>query len=507
MNCQDIARIVDTGSVARLTEAERDAAAAHAFTCRHCAPVWAAHARLAELRIPPMPAELALRCGTLAAMPDRTGGGTERRRLIVVGAVVALAAAAAILMWYQAGRHSPAPTTATIAAVPVAESASAIERTTRPSPPEVRAPATVPEPVEEDAFSRPLPLVPHPASPPPDTGKAMLALQRAVERHPELVEGPALEGNYPFVVALEMRADGSVLKSAVEMPSATTYDEVFSRLQRMLPYDSIEPLVANFSRDHTVSKGRTLRAGVMLFAALVPDSFDSSRSAARVRDVLGNKYDQLMLSARGEEFNVVTVFLSEDGRVLREKVEHITPQNAGMVLGGASLPMPERIALTLGINVGQIGLTGSTTLEKGGTSMVTDPDGTSRLESTARMLMVRYAWERRANEEAATRASVRTMESNPDFDLAAARVVVERLLPDAFSHAPPSFADMSWPTVVFTAKGEVIRAGRVQMRNGVNVDLLLQEQLVPGIRTGLHRAVRLTDKTGATAMVQFAWAD
>ena len=62
------------------------------------------------------------------------------------------------------------------------------------------------------------------------------------------------------------------------------------------------------------------------------------------------------------------------------------------------------------------------------------------------------------------------------------------------------------PTVVFTADGKVVRAGRVRLRNGVSHDSLLQEQLVPGVSTSLHRSVRLTNKVGATAMVDFAWA-
>jgi hypothetical protein len=61
------------------------------------------------------------------------------------------------------------------------------------------------------------------------------------------------------------------------------------------------------------------------------------------------------------------------------------------------------------------------------------------------------------------------------------------------------------PTVVFTAGGDVIRSGYVQMRVNVPFDTLLQEQLVPGISTGLDRIVRLTDKTGAMALVHFAW--
>jgi hypothetical protein len=121
-------------------------------------------------------------------------------------------------------------------------------------------------------------------------------------------------------------------------------------------------------------------------------------------------------------------------------------------------------------------------------------------------LAVRYAWTRRADESPAIQNPPRAQPDEADFNLVAATVVAERLLPGAFSHSPPSLADItSIPTVVFNARGEVIRAGRVQLRNGVDVDSLLQEQLVPGVSTGLHRTVRLTNRAGATARFQFGW--
>src|SRR5690606_23872238 len=89
MNCQDISRIVDTGNFSELTGTQRRAAEAHALTCRHCAPTWAAHSRLSDLRIPAMPEELAASCRTLSAAPARIRSGYRLRRLTVVGGVVA----------------------------------------------------------------------------------------------------------------------------------------------------------------------------------------------------------------------------------------------------------------------------------------------------------------------------------------------------------------------------------------------------------------------------------
>jgi hypothetical protein len=62
---------------------------------------------------------------------------------------------------------------------------------------------------------------------------------------------------------------------------------------------------------------------------------------------------------------------------------------------------------------------------------------------------------------------------------------------------------------VLTARGEVIRAGRVQMRNGESTTDQIIKQLVPGmqIRSSGTRPVSLADKTGATALVMLAWVD
>ncbi len=40
MNCQDISRLADTGSISNLSEAQYDDAESHARHCRDCAAIW-----------------------------------------------------------------------------------------------------------------------------------------------------------------------------------------------------------------------------------------------------------------------------------------------------------------------------------------------------------------------------------------------------------------------------------------------------------------------------------
>jgi hypothetical protein len=373
--------------------------------------------------------------------------------------------------------------------------------------PEITLPAAEPETEQVASAMLKLPLVPAPAAAPLDMEKSLLVLRRAVERHPEMVQGPQLDDALVFVVSVAIRADGAVLNSAAELASPATYPEISRRLSRILPIDAGEDFASGFVKGQQLSGGSALRARVSLRAVLISDSFDVARSDVRVREILGHKYDDLMTPISSDEISVLTIFLSDDGRILREKVERVTMQNAAVVLGlGTGVRQEETIAAKLGLDVEQIGLNGTTTLEQGFPKAVVDQNGVKRVEGV-RQLPVRYAWVRRTEEPAAIHTPRRAGELQWDFDLAAALVVAERLLPDAFSHAPPSLADMARPTVVFTAKGEAIRAGWVQVRNGDEFDSLLQAQLVPGVRTRLHRSVRLTNKAGATAMVTFGWAE
>lgn len=427
----------------------------------------------------------------------------RRTRVIVFAALTVVGIAAAMFIGRLSGPESGA-VDALMSPAPVATTALA-SAASGPEPETARSPR---EPGIEQGMPAVggLPLVPVPAARQADLGKSLLLLQKAVERHPEMVQGPELDDGMTFLVAMTMRPDGEVINSAAELASSANYSEADFRISQTLPVDSGERFNTGFGKGSPIPGGTALRAGVFLSVAFIPDSFDVARSDVRVREILGQKYDDLMSPSSSDEFNLLTVFLSDEGSILREKVARVTMQNADMVMGLATgARQEEAIAAHLGIAVEQIGKVGSTTLGPGSPREVVDEHGGRKIEG-ARMLLVRYAWARRMDEPASVYAPRRTKEPVADFDLASALIVVEQLLPDAFSHSPPSMsAFQSMPTVVFTARGDVMRTGRVQMRNGVDIDSLLQEQLVPGVPTHLHRIVRLANKAGATGMVQFAW--
>lgn len=106
MNCQDIARILDEQEVDGLLAAEHSDVLAHLATCRECARDWQVHARLSQVGIPAVPAELrALYASQVAGVAGASAG--RRSRFIVIGTLVAVAAAASMLAVQLTGSARP----------------------------------------------------------------------------------------------------------------------------------------------------------------------------------------------------------------------------------------------------------------------------------------------------------------------------------------------------------------------------------------------------------------
>ncbi|HTQ35907.1 MAG TPA: hypothetical protein VMH77_02625 [Steroidobacteraceae bacterium] len=518
MNCQDISRISDTGSFSSLSDAERRAAEAHARSCRHCAPMWAAHAQLAVWRIPPMPAELETQCRTLAALPVHARGRPALRRLVLIGGVVALAAAAGVLALHEGDKRMPDHLRApqpVLATAPASGPASPQTHEAAITP--VSKPAAVPKaPAEaESPLSAPLPLLPVPVyDREPQQNKLNklvdLALEKAADQHPELVEGPDTDGT--FAVGATIREDGTLLGSAVKLATRRDSRDVMAEIEQTVPNDGVIRTGRAHPKLVPLPNGRKLRANVdSLSVAITANDYDITRSDARVLQILGDKYADLMQPAGGSEMNRLTVLLSDDGHIQREETDHFDPQsqNGRTLMRGDPNDvafLARTIADRLQIDVSQIGLMGLANLEQGSRVLLLDDNGQLHPDDRRRMLVVYYAWQRRAGETGPTfgqKGPSNTISMAPAFDNAAALQIIERLIPDAFTPGDPAAGE---PTVVLTAKGELIRAGRVDYRKGGAADTILQEQLVPGVRTNSFMTTRLTNSRGETADVQFAWA-
>lgn len=122
MNCQEIARVLDSRDVNGLSAVERDACDAHAMSCPRCAPTWVVYTRLAAIPVPPMSPEFVARCEALAMTPGRV---TPLRRAssrgVLIGTILVVAAAAAMLSMRLMDGQPDAPAAESAAAAVTGE--------------------------------------------------------------------------------------------------------------------------------------------------------------------------------------------------------------------------------------------------------------------------------------------------------------------------------------------------------------------------------------------------
>jgi hypothetical protein len=289
-----------------------------------------------------------------------------------------------------------------------------------------------------------------------------LALQKLVQRHPELVEGPDLEGTSYFMAVMAMRPDGDVISSAVRIPAGWNGYELDHELYRTLPTDAGNTLIARRNKHTRIPDGRSLRADLNFRIVAVPAGYNASRSTNRVREILGNRYNHLLLPSADRVLNRLNILLAPDGTILREHVE-LERQEITFTETRADDPkdvarVAEERAKRLGVDVTQIGLMGTTSIEDGTIKLVDNGTPGGFVDDKRRQLMVSYAWQRGSGESSPTLKQ--NSVTKPPVDLSTALVIVEREIPEAFSVRPVGAE--TW-MVVLTANGQFIRAGRVQM--------------------------------------------
>lgn len=504
MNCQDISRLIDTCDFHALTDMQRGEAQAHAEACRHCAPLWFAHSRLAAARIPAMPAELAVRCFTLAAGPAQAHATrhASRRIMVIAGALVVLAAAAAMLTSGFFGGDAPPRPQSAIANLPAATTAVAT------SPQEIESPAAEPlsQPVAPAIVTKlataGLPLLPAPLSADQERRvRSNLAMQKALELYPQLTEGPTLADDQQFVVYLAMRRDGKVFEHAMELATRENSQEVSDRLSK--PGMNLMGGLTHGGAPKGQSQpdGRRLRGYLRLIYAVAGSDFDPLKSSGAVQDIVRTKHPELLLPAGREGLKTLTLFLSDDGRIKSESVDVIRPEE--MMKQAERTDMDEapgisrEIAGKLGLSTDQFGVVGFTFMT--GDAKPASDEGSSVPPQRPGALLVFYAFPRHSGDLAPTLLDA-TGNRELGIDKAAATVIVERLMPDAFAFGMRDYP-AGKPTLVLTSEGEVLRAAFVKSE-----DMHLQTRdLAPGRVSMSGGGATLVNNKGQRADVQFLW--
>jgi hypothetical protein len=501
MNCQDITRLVDSGKFSALTANEHRSAEVHAHACRHCAPMWMAHAHLAATRAPAMPQELSVRCLTLAAAGSRasTPLHASRRMTFVAAGVLALAAAASLLLMNLG--DEPVQQRAEVLddqPVPALAEPSLLQRV--PDPETTTLPVKT---VVEKGADNSLPLLPAPAEAPDEIRSgSRLAMLKAVELYPELVDGPEIAGQY--VVSLVVRADGTVLLNSIAV--AKDSDAVNEQMRKAKPFDGRTQTFMGSAKGARLADGRTLRAGLVLAYSVVPNDYDATRSSLRVEEIVRTSHAHLMLPASAGGVNFLTLLLADDGTIQRESVEfRSTQQFAQTGKPQNAEGRAKEMAHKLGVSADRIGMMGI--------ALMTD-EPKSGLASEGRSLVVDYAWTRRASEAGpvsgtglAAGGAGRGRSAGGGFDTAAALVIVERLMPEVFLQPQPPAGQTAGPpatlpAVVLTAEGRVIGTGIIDARPP---DFVRNQSIAPGVVIGVNRTSSLRNRAGTSAQVLFLW--
>jgi hypothetical protein len=371
-----------------------------------------------------------------------------------------------------------------------------------------------------------------------------LAWQKAVERHPELVDGP--DTDHTFYVTLAMQRNGNVINSAARLVNRQDLEVVSNEMRRLMPRNFTSALDSPFRAKHTrMADGRMLRADAFILIRIFADDYDASgedatRSSAKVEQLVRERYAHLFLPTSGTEVNRLTLLLTEVGTVEREKVE--LTRRAEPLPVPAPMPSPaellriaaeaeqqreslvaataQRMADQLGVPTDRIGLMGNLRVEQGMKGLTEDPNGVLVPFDESAQLLVSYAWPRREGEAGPTMAGLRRPTSSAESlrreleekeeRLAPAVIIVERVMPDAFELRN---SEAGMPVVGLTARGETLGAIRLNTRGNEQLSpraMGIELQKVDarfGSRMGMSKMETLTNAAGRTAEVMFVWLD
>jgi hypothetical protein len=482
MNCQDIARLIDSGKFSALSASDKRDADAHAQGCSHCAPLWIMHSSVAGTRPPAMPAELSVRCLTLAAA-GRQASSPRRvsRVMMVVGGLVVLAAAASMLMVNVANAPSPQS-----AEIPITTSPMQVPAADANLPVEAESAKTSDLPVETDAsMQRSVPRFPlQRDAEQAFVARQKMALEKLVQLYPELTRVPP-EGSM-FVAAITLRADGTVLNHAMRNATRETWRQVDEELHSKMPIDGGETLGDFAPKGTQVADGRTLGANLRFRHLTVRNTYDPVRSSVRVEQIMRAQVAELMLPVTDAGGSHVTVLLSTEGVILRKVAGFMTKDEMQQRNNWGPAERAQDMARRLGIDSDQIGLMGS--------MPVIDID-------TRRAMLVDYAWSRQPGESAPEFKQGGGRAFEEGVDLVGALALVERVMPDAFMGVEVERA-LGTPAVLLTEEGDFVRTGRIKL--GTDPDKPVRDAF-PGISIASLQTLVLKNAKGESSAVMFIW--
>lgn len=320
------------------------------------------------------------------------------------------------------------------------------------------------------------------------------------ERHPEVVDS---SNTGQYIVTLLLNAEGGVVRSSARRGDNADLSSVFREAQPEL--NGARMSIARWPAGSALPDGKTAGPAVVLVSGVLPAGFDPSRDVSKVHQAVRATLSNLTLPRSGGTLNRLSIFLNENGTIARHAVEPFSTtelRRAPLEDDQFAVRMADRIAGVLNMDARLMGVVGFTYVDDPAVPMI-GATGAASSFVEPRTVLVQYAWPRKAGETGPS--SPMTAPAQPmkqSFDQATALRLVEHHIPDAFTNTSRAAGT---PTIVLNARGEVVRAGRVQYGSGANHEKLIGEQLVPGIRTANFMSPTLTNSAGMSATVSFAW--
>jgi hypothetical protein len=485
MNCQDITRLVDSGKFSAVAAEERSAAEAHALSCQRCAPLWIMHASVAATLVPATPAELSVRCLTVAtAASGAVARQSSRRLMVTVGSLLVLAAAASMLIVKVANAPAPQSMGAPVVSAPAYTAATTEPAVAVQDKSDSAAEQALPADTQELPASntqRGIPLFPpQNAADQAFANRREMALAKLVELHPEVTQ--TLPDGMIYDATILLRADGKVLAHSMRTITRETLRLERGELSKTLPNDGGETFHDYASKGTQLADGRSLGADLSFGHLLVKNTYDLARSNLRVDEIMRAQRAELMLPPTETGGSHVTVLLSGAGAIQREVARFISGAEVQEQENWSAADRAQAMARVLGISKDEIGLMGSVPVYD---------------NETRRAMFVDYAWQRLPGEsEPRYRQIGWDRYGQEGIDTAAALAVVERVMPDAFMGVEVERA-LGIPCILLTEEGEFIRTARVKASDPRNA--------FPGTSIATFRGLVLKNGKGATSFVYFLW--
>lgn len=327
-----------------------------------------------------------------------------------------------------------------------------------------------------------------------------IVMRAAVREHPELINVLRRDGFYRLDIALN--ADGSVYRSAIAFFMGERGGEsnfLTPDLYRIIPLGAPVTAGSRINRGDSIDGVGVSLNEIEIVYGFLPVNYDPSRAAERVEAQVRREFPDLFLPMQGGTMNLLTVLMTEDGRIARSRVAKKS------VLRISEWRSPPDFTV-LGLGAQQLGPNGVFAMPGDALDATTPAPLHMPSDSNAndRMLMVHYAWPRREGEPAGGPPQLRET-LIPELQ---APTITEQLASRYCAGAIVALqesGDVCW--IVFTREGRVLRSGQAKPGPGAAYGTEQLRALNPDLNLTVFRSQPIiryaADDTKVRLM--FAW--